>query len=206
VFAGIPTLLQANSFAPSNKTIMKKKIILAATLFLSVLAHNNLHAQSAEAEAFGKGTNVLNAGIGLGSFGLSGSGGFPIVASFEHGFSQNISAGLQGGLVQRTFGSDWKYSYLFIGARGSYHFNNALKIANPKLDVYGGIGLTYRRFSVKYKGEDGSEPDIFSSASSGDVIFNLHAGGRYLFANNLGAFAELGYGISPLQLGLTLKF
>lgn len=185
---------------------MKKKFILTAIVFLGVLTHNNLHAQSAKAENFGKGTNVLNAGIGLGSFGLSGTGGFPIVASFEHGFSQNISAGLQGGLVQRTFGSDWKYSYVFVGARGSYHFNNALKIANPKLDVYGGVGLTYRRFSIKYKGDDGEEPDMFGSASAGDVILNLHAGGRYLFGNNVGAFAELGYGISPLQLGFTLKF
>ena len=93
-----------------------------------------------------------------------------------------------------------------FGARGSYHFSEVLNISNPKLDVYGGAGLIYRHFTVKYNGE-GTEPDdIFAKASSGDITSDLHAGGRYLFNDRIGAFAELGYGISPLQLGLTVKF
>jgi hypothetical protein len=48
--------------------------------------------------------------------------------------------------------------------------------------------------------------DYDINASGGDINFELHAGGRYLFNNSVGAFAELGYGISPLQLGVTLKF
>ncbi|HUC80616.1 MAG TPA: hypothetical protein VMR70_06845 [Flavisolibacter sp.] len=184
---------------------MKKKIILTAGLFLGLLSQTALFAQTNGLSDV-KGTSLFNAGIGLGSYGLSGTGGIPLVASFERGIAQNISAGLQSGFVQRTFGTDWKYTYLFVGARGSYHFNNALKIANPKLDVYGGAGITYRRFSVKYIPFVPNETELYKTSSSGDVILNLHAGARYFFSEKIGGFAELGYGISPLQLGITAKF
>lgn len=185
---------------------MKKKVLLTAGLLVSLFAQNSF-AQDAKGFQDVKGMNVLNAGIGLGSYGLSGTGGIPLTASFEHGFSKNISAGATVGLIQKKFASDWKYTYLLFGARGSYHLNEAFKIANPKVDVYAGAGLFYRRYSFKYTDVTGADHDDFNfNASGGDIDFELHAGGRYLFNNSVGAFAELGYGISPLQLGLTLKF
>jgi hypothetical protein len=187
---------------------MKKKLLLTAGLLVSLFAQNSLFAQDAKTAGFNdvKGMNVLNAGIGLGSFGLSGTGGLPLVASFEHGFGKNISAGATLGFIQQKYASDWKYTYLMIGARGSYHLNEALKVANPKLNVYAGAGLFYRRYSFNYTDKVPDELDYDINASGGDINFELHAGGRYLFNNSVGAFAELGYGISPLQLGVTLKF
>jgi hypothetical protein len=186
---------------------MKKKVLLAATLLASLFVQTNVFAQDSKGFTDVKGMNVLNAGIGLGSYGLSGTGGLPLTASFEHGFSKNISAGATVGLIQKKFAFDWKYTYLLFGARGSYHLNEAFKIANPKVDVYAGAGLFYRRYSFKYTGATGEDHDDFNfSASGGDIDFELHAGGRYLFNNRVGAFAELGYGISPLQIGVTLKF
>ena len=185
---------------------MKKRLLLTAGFVLAVFAGSNLFAQDAKGIQDLKGTNVLNAGVGLGSYGLSGTGGLPITASFEHGFSKNISAGASFGFIQKKYAFDWKYTYLLFGARGSYHLNEAFKIANPKLDVYAGAGLFYRRYSFKYTGSFDSEHEDFNlKASGGDVDFELHAGGRYFFNNKLGAFAELGYGISPLQVGLTVK-
>lgn len=185
---------------------MKNKFVLAAALLLSSFVSNQVFAQKSSGFEDVKGMNFLNAGIGLGSYGLSGTGGLPITASFEHGFTKNISAGVQLGFIQKSYFDYWKYTYLMFGARGSYHFNEALNISNPKVDVYGGAGLIYRHYSVKYNGE-GTEPgDYYGKASSGDITIDLHAGGRYLFNDHIGAFAELGYGISPLQLGLSVKF
>lgn len=180
---------------------MKKKIVLAAGILFSVLSTSKVFAQSQFNDV--NGMNLLNAGIGLGSYGLSGTGGVPLTASFEHGFSKNISAGVEAGLIQRKYVNSWKYSYFIFGVRGSYHFNEVVNVTNPKLDVYGGVGILYRHFKVKYSGE---WDDNYGKASSGDVTVDLHAGGRYMFSENMGAFAELGYGISPLKLGLTLKF
>lgn len=184
---------------------MKRKILFAAGIVFSLLATKGASAQKSSGFTDVNGVNFLNAGIGLGSYGLYGTGGLPLTASFEHGFSKNISAGLEAGFIQRKYAlDDWKYTYFIIGARGSYHFNEALNIDNPKLDVYGGLGLLYRHFKVKYG--NGELNDYYGKASSGDMTVDLHAGGRYQFSDNLGAFAEVGYGISPLKLGITLKF
>lgn len=182
---------------------MKKKILLTAVLLFSLLAKNDLLAQDARDV---KGTNFLNAGIGLGSYGLSGTGGLPITASFEHGFTKNISAGATLGFIQKKYAFDWKYTYLLFGARGSYHLNEAFKIANPNVDVYAGLGLLYRRYSFTYGHEEPGESEYDLNASGGEMDFEIHAGGRYMFNKSVGAFAELGYGISPLQVGVTLKF
>ena len=187
---------------------MKETLLLTAGLLFSLFAKNNLFAQEANASGFNdvKGVNLLNAGVGLGSYGLSGTGGMPLTASFEHGFSKNISAGATLGFIQKKYAFDWKYTYLLFGARGSYHLGEALKVSNPKLDVYAGAGLFYRRYSVKYTDGSFEHSEFDLNASGGDIDFQLHAGGRYLFNNSVGAFAELGYGISPLQVGVTLKF
>jgi hypothetical protein len=185
---------------------MKKKVLFGAITVCALFAQNSVSAQQSSDFNDVTGVNLLNAGVGLGSYGLSGTGGLPLTASFEHGFSKNITAGVEAGFIQRKYAFyDWKYTYFIIGARGSYHFNEVLQIANPKLDVYGGVGLLYRHFSVKYN--DGEPGDYYGGkAGSGDVTVDLHAGGRYMFNSNVGAFAEAGYGISPLKLGVTLKF
>jgi len=182
---------------------MKKKIVLAAVIVFSLLMNNNLSAQEPSKFNDVTGTNFVNAGIGIGSYGLYGTGGLPLTASFEHGLSKNISAGLEAGYIQRKYVDGWKYSYFMIGVRASYHFNELLKVTDPKLDVYGGAGLLYRHFKIKYTGEWN---EYYGKATDGDVTVDLHAGARYLFNNNLGAFAEVGYGISPLKLGVSLKF
>ncbi|HEX2605726.1 MAG TPA: hypothetical protein VHK91_00040, partial [Flavisolibacter sp.] len=77
----------------------------------------------------------------------------------------------------------------------------ALKISSSKADVYGGLSIYHRSYTLKYDGIDGKE-----KVTDGVLGVGIFAGGRYYFAPNVGAFAELGYGISPLQLGLTVKF
>jgi hypothetical protein len=189
--------MQKSIFYNQPKQIKMKKQVLARFLVVLLLAFSSsMKAQDV------KGVNFINAGIGVGTYGFVGTGGLPITASFEHGFSKNISAGLNLGFIQRKYADDWKYTYLVFGARGSYHFNEVLNVQNEKLDVYGGISLNYRHYKIKY-GHD--IDDYYGSASGGEVDFGIHAGGRYLFSPKVGAFAELGYGISPLELGITFK-
>jgi hypothetical protein len=144
-----------------------------------------------------KGKNYLNAGIGLGSFGLTGTG-LPITLSLEHGITDQISVGGQLGFIRTTYNSSTRWTYYIIGARGSYHFNEILNVSNPKLDIYGGAGIFYRGWSWKDKNSSAS------GVSGGGIDFALHAGGRYMFGNSVGVFAEAGYGISALQLGLSV--
>lgn len=174
-------------------------LFMAALVAVSVAATSSASAQDV------KGKNYLNAGIGLGTYGLNGTGGLPVTASFEHGFTDKISAGVYVGMVQRKWYDDYKYNYKVIGVRGSYHFNELLNVKNEKLDVYGGASIYYRGYSVKWDrpAELGGGKE---KISDGSVSLALHAAARYMFAEKIGGFAELGYGVSPLQLGVSFVF
>ena len=177
-----------------NRIILLKSALIAVAIFIT----HSLQAQNL------KGTNYINLGIGVGTFGFTGSGGIPIVGSVEHGFSDKISAGIYGGIIKRKFGNDLIYSYRIFGVKGAYHFNEELNITDAKIDLYGGVALYYRGYKLKYK--DHEDPQYNMKSSGGNLGLGIFAGGRYLFAKNAGAFAEVGYGISPLQLGISFKF
>lgn len=182
------------------------KLLLSAIMTTVILltTHSSKAQETNPVTREIKGRNFVNLGVGIGTFGFTGTGGMPIVASVEHGFTDKISAGVYLGLIKRKFGSDLTYSYKVFGAKAAYHFNEALNISNPRLDTYGGAALYYRAYSLKYK--DQSDPEDKMKSSGGDLTAGVYAGGRYFFAQNVGAFAEIGYGISPLQLGITFGF
>lgn len=168
---------------------------------------------TANAQIYEEGRGQLNVGIGLGS-NLAGSGFSttipPIGISYEHGFHEHISGGGYVGYSGAnqeltTFGGTWKwnYSYIVIGARASWHFDF---LDTDKFDPYAGVMLGYNIASVSVEKPAGyTGPDI-AAASAGGVVIGGHLGMRYHFNEKLGAFAELGYGIAVLQLGITAKF
>lgn len=170
-----------------------KKIPFTLLLMLSLLAGTQSFAQF----NVDKGTKLLNLGIGLGNYGGIGfgGGGLAFGGSFEVGVIPNLSVG--GVANIRSFSNFG--SYYSVGARGSYHFNQLLNMADEKIDLYAGLGLIYSGFSYKDK-------TISSLYNYGGVGLGLHIGGRYFFANNVGAFLEAGVGYAPLQLGVTFKF
>lgn len=183
-----------------------KKITNVFFLTAMVLfAVQSAHAQSSDAQSFGAGSKVVNLQLGLGStlYGAGYKGSFPpISVSYE----QAVADGKWGvgGYLATTgakWGSGsnyWKFSYTVIGARGAYHF-----YTNDKIDSYGGLMLGYNIVSSKWKGE-GSENNFKASASG--VAYAFFVGGRYYFSEHIGASAELGYGVSVLNLGLAFKF
>lgn len=165
-----------------------KKLFTVFVLAAAVFAGSNAQAQ------FEKGDKLLNAGINLGG---PWGGGFGLGASFEGGVHDYISVGGQVDWVQWT--SYWKYSFLTIAGRGSYHFGKHF-LTMDNLDLYGGLALGYRISN-----------DPFDAGWVGTVYdsgFHLggFAGARYYFKENLGVFAEVGYNASPLKAGITFKF
>lgn len=173
---------------------MRKALTLAALTFFFAFASANL----AHAQAYQNGRNYLNAGIGLGTY---GGGGLGLNASFEHGFTDQISAGGIVGYSRYNYGIlDYRWNFLLFGVRGSYHLTELLNINNDKLDLYAGLGLGYR--SATYSGPNGT---YVGNLGSG-VFFLGHIGSRYFFTENVGGFAEVGAGVSNLLLGVTFKF
>lgn len=187
---------------------MTKKII-AFILVITCGAVMSIQAQN----LFSKGDKVVNVGIGLGSY--YGGDGYkssipPISASFEQGIVDGLldgkgSIGVGGYLGytankwETTVGSSsygYKYSYIIIGARGAFHYQFV-----DKLDTYAGLMLGYNAVSSSAFGEDSN----FGSPTASGIGYSAFLGGRYHFSDKLAAFAEIGYGISALELGISFR-
>lgn len=182
-----------------------KKILLSVLLVLFSLSH--LVAQDA---TFVKGDKVLNLGIGFGGL-YSGSyyttSVPPISASFEVGVKDGIidkgSIGV-GGLISYSShkweysGWGWKYTNIIIGAKGSFHYPLL-----DKLDTYSGVVLGYNIATSSEFGN--SVPGYDYNASSGGLSYAWFAGARYYFSEKFAAMAELGVGITYLNVGIAIK-
>lgn len=194
---------------------MKKKIILSAFLFLLVATTFN----TVKAQSFQKGTNVVSLGVGLGSSLLSYSGSSQtpaISAQYERGIWDIGGPGVisLGGYIGdknykysgKVLGYSWseKWNYTIVGVRSAYHYTG---IDNKKIDVYGGIMLSANIVSYKYTDNSGYNNGYANAGNyNSGAGFTGFVGGRYFFTNNIAAMAELGYGVSYLTIGASLKF
>ncbi|MGD0755085.1 MAG: hypothetical protein ABR927_08500 [Bacteroidales bacterium] len=183
-----------------------KKLLLY--LFVAVFSLAQLAAQES---TFKQGDKVLNLGIGLGSTLYTGSyytsSVPPISASLEFGVKDGIldkgSIGVGGylGYSSHKWEYDnwgYKYSNFIIGARGVFHY----PLVN-KLDTYTGILLGYDIASSKEFGTAIYGYDY--SASTGGLVGAWFVGARYYFSSKFAVMAELGYGITYLNIGVALK-
>lgn len=169
----------------------------------------------AQESTFNKGDNVINLGIGIGSY--YGTGTYnsttvpPISISYERGIVDSVFdkvvIGVGAYLAYTSYKWNynyanydygWKYSNIVFGAKGTFHYPLI-----EKVDTYAGLLLGYNILSSKSYGSAG-EYDY--SPDSGSLAFSINVGGRYYFSENFSAFIEFGYGISILTLGISTKF
>ena len=116
-------------------------------------------AMSVNAQRFVKGTNIVSAGIGLGSSILSYSGTSQTPAlslQYEKGIWDMGGPGVisLGGYVGYkgykytgkfdAYNYSQKWHYTVIGVRSAYHYNG---IRSENIDVYGGVMLSYNILS-----------------------------------------------------------
>ncbi|HMQ50030.1 MAG TPA: outer membrane beta-barrel protein [Saprospiraceae bacterium] len=178
-----------------------KKFIFTLTICLSLAAATTLNAQ-----LHVQGDINVNAGIGLLSFyNFAGTLDLPpIGGSVEYGVTDEISVGAYLAFSRSTWSyaylggeARWAYTYLIVGPRASYHFNLP---ELEELDLYAGAFLGATISSSTWKGT-GSQPDV---DTYGGLTYALFGGARYFFSENLGAFGEVGYGLSLLTVGICL--
>jgi hypothetical protein len=152
---------------------------------------------------FKKGDNLLNLGIGLNSY---YSGGLPVSAAYEYGVSKVVSVG--GGIDYLSYhyynaNTTYGFSAIYVGGRVSYHFNELFNINDKQWDLYGGGSLGYRSFTWSDKYSNGGLNGYYGNG----LFLGVHAGARYYFSQNVGAFLEVGaLGSTNIRTGFTFKF
>jgi len=173
---------------------MKKLSILLIGLMFAL----NIQAQ----HVFNKGSLLFNGGIGIPyNFGFIPSINF----SGEYGVIPTGDVGLVsfGGLFEMQFANynAWHgYSstfkpIIFLGPRAAWHLH---VFNSDKWDVYGGAG-----FGIKFRPQpyDGYYGSTVSGYGEGFV------GGRMMFSEKLGLYAEAGGGAGAfIRFGVTFGF
>lgn len=186
------------------------RICLAA---IAVVFSFNTHAQSIE-----DNDNVLSLGIGIGSFykasdkynkesptlGLTYERILPL--DWERAV---IGVGCYGGvrsLVSKNSGGflyyDKHYTFIIGGLRASLHYNEWFR--SYDLDSYAGIMFSYCVLSLPDRSDFAAETEIPNKTSgTGPSIF---AGIRYYPDKMWAVYAEAGFGLSYLTIGVCAKF
>jgi opacity protein-like surface antigen len=201
---------------------MKKTFLLIAFLSAAFLNKSN-------AQGFEQGKTFVSVGIGapylIGSFfsayqsesGYSTSITYPMYLKGEIAISENVGIGVSlayagvdvnyshtnygsSSSVNSTYKDNINYKTASGLVRFSYHF-----IKESKIDPYIGLGLGYRWGQWKYSSTD---PSYTFSASKVYFPFGMDMtlGCRYMFSDNIGAYAEMGIAKSPFQFGATFRF
>jgi hypothetical protein len=189
---------------------MKRQILLLVAFLFAVASY-------AQETTFVKGEKVLNLGIGLGSTLYSGSYYNskipPISVSLEYGVVDDLLdvAGLNVGVggyigyssykwetnwLGTPYG--WNLNSIVIGVRGAVHYPVV-----DKLDTYAGLMFGPNIVSSKEFG-DWTGAGNYNAAST-SFFSAYYIGGRYYFKDNFSVMAELGYGISYLNIGVSFK-
>jgi len=177
--------------------------------------------------AFGKGSNILSVGVGVGgnyAYYYNGYASTPnLVLSYDNGTFGNVGPGTisLGGLLSykgisydytdfhNGYTYDQNWYYYIIGFRSAYHWNFT---NSSRFDPYIGLMLAYYYIGYKATSNDpyfGNPhyPDYYyySNAYSSYTALSLYLGARYYVSNRVGLWLELGFGYSNAALGVSFK-
>ena len=181
-------------------------IITAATLSFCGIRQANAQ------EIFHKGNQTASLLVGLGVY---NDGIPPILLSYEYCVADNlingnngsIGVGAEGGYFAIKYGNKTAHSWVhsgLVGGRASFHY----QFVN-KLDTYAGLFLGAILTGGSTTSIDLGDQNIKTNKSS-DVSaafgWGVHVGARYYFTPNFAVNAELGYGFSIANLGVTFRF
>lgn len=158
-----------------------KLIAIAALAMVSYSASAELAPQ------WSKGTMVANANVGLSYTGADLSVDYVLVDSWWKGHFT------VGGEVDFSIPQSHEKAF-GITPRATYGLN-----ITPEFEVHATVGVGFGAWN--YKNGEYKANDTF-------LMYNDFVGCRYFFADNLAAFAEVGYSyyFSGMRLGISYKF
>ncbi len=146
------------------------------------------------------------------------SRGMAITAIYDYGYTNKLGVGyITAGGILSYAGSDYDYRYLntpysddyhyvVLGPRVAYHFDMVELTESSewnKVDLYAGMFVGARFQTLKFTNPltGGKEKETKTKLAT-----DIFAGIRYAINNRVGAFAELGFGVTYFNLGVNVRF
>ena len=97
-------------------------------------------------------------------------------------------------------GTNLDLSFLSVGVKANYYFDNLFGISDAAWDVYGGAGVGYA-FDLRDDNDNNGHDES-------DLDLGLHAGGRWFWNDKWGVYVEIGGGSTAGTsggVGITMK-
>lgn len=195
---------------------MKIKAILLSVAVMAASALTSINASAQD--VFGKGTSTVSLLVGFGGTTYGANQKMlvpPLQLAYEYGVAEglingngSIGVGVAGGYAASKYviagygTEDYMTNNIgFVGARGSFHY----QFVN-NLDTYLGtfLGCAMSRVHTSSKLMNDAIKQYSSNAPT--FTYGAYLGARYYFTPALGVNAEIGYGISIFNIGLTFRF
>ena len=164
---------------------------ISRVLMIAALATVSYSASAELAPQWSKGTMIANAGLGVSPFGATASVDYVLIDEWWKGHF-TVGGELDFGKQVSTYDNDIALGFT---PRATYGLNITSEF---EVHVTAQIGFGMRT----WKYADGS------SYKTTSVLWNDFVGCRYFFADDLAAFAEVGYtGWFPImRAGISFKF
>ncbi|MBK8353304.1 MAG: hypothetical protein IPL21_17100 [Saprospirales bacterium] len=194
-------------------------------LKLSSFAAPKKSAKSSADKAFeGKGSKTVSLGLGMSSYlGTFGSGGYSsyfggrgyygglyggfwysgtLSVQAEFGVHDYVGVGIVTGVGGRNYRGGGGVLYVPVGIFANFHFFQLIEdktskdIHGDKLDLYAGLNVG-SGLAVSFPA---------SSSNIGGMLFvGPQVGVKYFFKPKIGVYAEVGYGKSLMEAGISFK-
>lgn len=191
-----------------------KKSLVALSIFCTFLSVQTLLGQSKI------GKLNIGAGIGLDPSHFSDNSTVNVLPlNFKAGYQFNKAFGLNGFIGYTSTTSPEKVisdglattttnKHLLVGLRGEVR-----KEMTDRFDVYGGGMLGFSTSKIKEQSltgevverEEGGPTPFDPNAPKGKFLYAGFVGTTFYLNSKIGLFAEVGYGVSLLQTGVTFR-
>lgn len=196
-----------------------KKVLISACMIAMATTTAFAQKEKSTTTPFHEGSNTIALGLGLGGVSYNYYGTASIrpagVLYYDRGIKDNLGPGNLGiggmvGFVSATYkyptgGYKATWTNVVLALRGTWHLT-LLSEKVPKFDPYGGVMFGLRIFD--YDDTYYSQTGRYNPYSYNSVYptYGLFVGAKYNFAENFGAWTELGYDIAFFKLGLNFNF
>jgi hypothetical protein len=178
-----------------------KNLLLAAALTASLFqaVYSQQDWATSSGSCFERGDINISGGLSVLWLGF--------YATTDYAIHDAISIG--GGIGYNGYGysSLWRYNFLPIEVRGSFHPFNLKVLADKvsirdKLDTYIGIAAGWR---IGWASTRDDIPDGLQEPDVGGFLFRENIGARYYFSPSFYGYAEEGSGFGTFNFGVGLK-
>ncbi|MFP4418465.1 MAG: hypothetical protein ACOC41_05625 [Chitinivibrionales bacterium] len=176
---------------------MRKKLVCVLLCSTFSLLHASDWATS-DGSCYARGDQFISVGVSVFHF-----GGYAV---FDYAVHDAISVG--GGIGYNGYGFSrlWRYNYIPIAMRGSFHPFNLEVLADrisvrDKLDPYIGVAMGWNIGWATWKGNG----DEITAPNVGGFLFRENIGIRFYPADRFYIYAEEGAGFGNINFGVGFK-